>query len=133
MLHNGLRESARMMRSELESQRLTIALAPCQRGRRHQKIRVVEEQNPEWYRRLCATCPSRRSKPRNRQKPDTRIKRAGVLRALREMENGRCETEYAQRFLEFVFEHYAAHLALASEATVTELPKRVVATSPIYL
>lgn len=133
MLHPGLRDSARIMRHELEQTRLVVALAPCQRGRQHQKIRVAEERNPEWYRRLCAAYPSQRSKPRQRKKSDTCIKRAGALRALREMENGRCETEYAQRLLEFVFEHYAAHLALANETTVTKLPKQSVATSPIYL
>ncbi|NJN55174.1 MAG: hypothetical protein HC804_10680 [Anaerolineae bacterium] len=50
-----------------------------------------------------------------------------------ELANGRCETVYAQRLLEFVFEHYAAHLALADEQPVTRQPKQVLTTSPIYL
>lgn len=69
-------------------------------------IRVVEECNPDWYRRLCAEYLSERSRPRRRSKVDTAIKRANVLRALHEMESGRCETVYAGRLLPFVYEHY---------------------------
>ena len=71
-LSPSLRETAQVMAWELESNRLRVALVPCQRGRRHNRIRVVDEQNPEWYRALCRQYQSERrgrDGERNRTRP----------------------------------------------------------------
>lgn len=95
---------AAIMREELLYSRLDVALAPSppeyQPTRRHR--RVVEERNPDWYRRLCRDWQSNRQRPRRKRHGDTLIKRQHVLRALGELSNGRCQTEYAQRLRPYV-------------------------------
>lgn len=95
---------AKLMADELERSRLAVTLAPCwgRYGDDGRKRRIVEDQNPTWYRRLCAMYQLNRSRPRRKRKPDTLIKRRHTLRALDEIWGGRVETEYAQRVYEFV-------------------------------
>lgn len=92
------------MRQQLESQRLTVSLAPAKgwMGEDGKLLRVVEAQNPQWYREFCAQYEANRTRPRYGRKPDTLIKRAHTLRALQEIENGECATRYAQRLYPFV-------------------------------
>jgi hypothetical protein len=106
-LHDELRKTAGIMRAELERSRLTVALAPCERGRANNMIRAVDSKNPEWYRAFCRQYPS--SRRRKRKKPDTAIKRANTLRALSELEQGEMKTEYAERLFPFVCEEYLNH------------------------
>lgn len=95
---------AEQMREELASRRLDVVLvpSPVEFWPTSQQRRVVCERNPAWYRELCRQYQSRRTRPRRRRKPDTLIKRQSVLRALAEIEDGRVETEYAQRVYLFV-------------------------------
>lgn len=95
---------AEQMRLELESRRLEVALvpSPVEFWPTEQRRRVVCERNPSWYRELCRQHPANRTRPRQRRKPDTLIKRRHVLRALAEIEDGRIDTEYAQRVYPFV-------------------------------
>jgi hypothetical protein len=71
------------MLNELESHMLVTILAPSKRRDRqeHDQIRVNMDENPRWYRKLCANHPS--SREVRRGKFDTRIKRANVLSTLR--------------------------------------------------
>ena len=105
MISANVRESAMVMRAELDGQRLRVSLRWLNGG--YRAIRVVDERNPWWYRVLCADYPSKRHWLRARRYPwtkkfDTKIDRRCVLRALRDIENGRAETLYAQRVLPYV-------------------------------
>jgi hypothetical protein len=95
---------AEQMRHELASRRLEVVLvpSPVEFWPTQQQRRVVCERNPAWYRELCRQYPSSRSRPRRRAKPDTAIKRAHTLRALAEIQDGRIDSEYAQRVYPFV-------------------------------
>lgn len=105
MVDAAMRDVAQVMAWELEGSRLRVSLAPCRRGRRHSRIRVVDEVNPGWYRRLCAEYESERARPRRRQKPDTAIKGSHTLRALQEIaSSGQARTEYAARLWPYVLE-----------------------------
>ncbi|MFN3925671.1 MAG: hypothetical protein ACK4K6_18870 [Pseudarthrobacter sp.] len=75
------RDALQAMLDDLDSNRLDVILLPSRRYEvaiRGGMIRVVQATNPEWYRRLCADYPKRRSRPRNKRKPDTRIVRKTV-------------------------------------------------------
>lgn len=104
------------MRLELEGRRLDVVLvpSPVEYWPTEQQRRVVCERNPGWYRELCRQYESNRTRPRQRKKPDTLIKRRHVLRALAEIEDGRIDTEYARRvypFVEKAAEQYKAQFA----------------------
>ena len=105
---------AEQMRHELASTRLEVVLvpSPVEHWPTDRQRRVVCERNPAWYREFCRQYPSRRTRPRRRAKPDTAIKRAHTLRALAEIQDGRVESEYAQRVYPFV-EKAAAEYAAA--------------------
>jgi hypothetical protein len=113
----SLRTVAALMKADLQSRRLRVALGwPDVRTRTYNCPRVIDEENPRWYREFCAHhSPSKRTpRPRQRSKPDTIIKRhdrtrtSHTLRALDELAAGqayvRCErhTVYAQRLLPFI-------------------------------
>lgn len=102
-----LRQTAGVMCAELEGTQLRVALAACQHGGRNRKIRVVEQRNPDWYRRFCLAYPS--SRRRRRKKPDTLIKRAATLRGLRELEQGEMESVYAIRLFSVVVDEYLSN------------------------
>jgi hypothetical protein len=104
---------AEQMRHELASRRLEVVLvpSPVEFWPTQQQRRVVCERNPAWYRELCRQYPSSRSRPRRRAKPDTAIKRAHTLRALAEIQDGRVESEYAQRVYPFVIKAAAEYEA----------------------
>lgn len=107
---------AEQMREELASRRLEIVLvpSPVEHWPTDRQRRVVCERNPGWYREFCRQYPSNRTRPRQRRKHDTLIKRQHTLRALAEIENGRIETEYAKRVYPFVIqqaERYAQQFA----------------------
>lgn len=95
-------EMAELMRTDLDSRRLTVVLAfPYDDliG-----LRMVMERNPKWYREFCAYySPSRRrgwnwANARRR----TYIKRRDTLRGLGELASGRCSSVYAERLAPFV-------------------------------
>lgn len=104
------------MREELESSRLDVCLipSPVLYQPTQKKKRIVMDRNPSWYRQFCAEYQSRRTRPRRKRHGDTMIKRQHTLRALGELADGQCETEYAHRLVEFVkqyaTEFMAAHM-----------------------
>lgn len=95
-----------LMQEELEYNRLDVTLAPCHGhyGDDGRYRRIVESRNPAWYRDLCSEYTSGRTRPRNRKKHDTLIKRQLILRALEDIGNGRCHTVNAQRVYPYVKE-----------------------------
>lgn len=118
LLHQAV---ALLMHDELSDNRLLVGLADCwgHMGDDGRRRRVVEWQNPEWYRDFCAAWGSGRSRPRRKRHGDTLIKRQHVLRALAEIGHGRVGTVYAQRLWPVVCqrvaqiqqEHRARHAA----------------------
>lgn len=107
---------AEQMREGLASRRLDVVLvpSPVEHWPTDRQRRVVCERNPAWYREFCRQYPANRTRPRQRRKHDTLIKRQHTLRALAEIENGRIKTEYAQRVYPFVIqqaERYAQQFA----------------------
>ena len=102
-----LRETAWVMLEDLKANRLVVALIPNpDDGKR--LIRAAVEHNPEWYRSLCSSFASGRTRPR--RKFDTLIKRAHTLRALSEIAEGRASSEYALRVFPYVIREHAAIL-----------------------
>lgn len=99
-----LRETACQMIADLETDQLEICLIPStlQHQPTELKRRAVITQNPRWYQRFCAEWPKNRSRPRRKNKPDTRIVRANTIAALYEIASGRAATQYAQRLLPHV-------------------------------
>lgn len=74
---------------ELESHQLVTILVPSKRRDRRETdwIRVNADENPRWYRRLCADNLS--SRGTRRGKPDTKIRRATILSVLGRLATGR--------------------------------------------
>ena len=105
---------AEQVHHELASTRLEVVLvpSPVEHWPTDRQRRVVCERNPAWYRELCRQYPSRRSRPRRRAKPDTAIKRAHTLRALAEIQDGRIDSEYAQRVYPFVTQQAERYVQL---------------------
>ena len=58
MSEGSLRKIVRAMLNELEAHQLTVCLAPAPRPRHEcHFIRVKIDENPKWYRNLCAEFP----------------------------------------------------------------------------
>ncbi len=74
----------RSMLKELERTHLLVVLVPAKRG--DGMLRHADEQNPDWYRWMCANNPSTRK--RKNQAPDTLIRREHVLACLRKLIDG---------------------------------------------
>ncbi len=86
----------RSMLRELERSHLIVVLVPAKRG--NGKVRQADEQNPDWYRDMCAAYPSTRF--RHNHAPDTRIRRREVLICLRKMADGKpVAGAYVERIL----------------------------------
>ena len=86
------------MLNDLESHMLTTILAPSKRGENPwDQIRVNADFNPKWYQRFCADHQSKRKIRRG--KFDTIIRRANVLRSLRQMIAGEPAGKYAPDLL----------------------------------
>lgn len=73
---------AEQMHHELAGRRLEVVLvpSPVEHWPTDRQRRVVCERNPAWYREFCRQYPSNRSRPRQRRKHDTLIKRQHTLR-----------------------------------------------------
>lgn len=84
------------MLNELQSHKLTTVLTPSKRSDRRDwdMIRVNLDENPRWYRALCARHPSKRQVRRG--KFDTVIRRHRIEQALTTMlKGGRVQSIYA--------------------------------------
>lgn len=80
----GILAQAALMADELEGQRLVVKKVDSDRG----KVRVVEEENPEWYQRFCAKYTSARKDSYRWKTHKTSIKRREALLALRQIATG---------------------------------------------
>lgn len=91
---------------DLESHRLTVALAPLRRPVNYGGMRrVLVDQNPKWYRDLC----SRHAVHRGKRKLSTRVKRANTLRVLTRLTCGHpTRSKYAPEILLLCYKHYDA-------------------------
>lgn len=102
-LNSEIITAAAIMREQLRRNRLIVVLVPNQTDPHSpRKLRAVESQNPAWYRDFCDSYQARCSRPRNRTKSDTCIKRRNTIRALMEIETGRADSEYAIRLLPYI-------------------------------
>jgi hypothetical protein len=84
-----LKEYYQQVLDDLESNCLYVELFPSrikEQAIRGAKIRVVTSMNTEWYRKLCKKYLSNRKKQRN--KIDTRIKRANIISTLKTLIKG---------------------------------------------
>ena len=90
-----------IMQAEFESNRLEVGLVPQKiRTNEGGMIRVAFSKNCEWYRKLCASYPSGRT--RRNSAPDTRIKRANIASVISRLCAGRdSRSRYVDDILRF--------------------------------
>lgn len=87
------------MLNELESFQLLVVLAPAPRQMHEgHMVRVAIERNPLWYQRLCAMFTSQRQSG----KLTTRIRRARVLKILRQLHAGKESESYLTPYLKHI-------------------------------
>lgn len=88
-----------IMQAELEAHPLVTILVPSKRHDRREwdHIRCNVSVPPKWYRKLCGLHASKRGV--RRQKFDTIIRRANVLRCLERMLAGNFRGRYAERIM----------------------------------
>jgi crotonobetainyl-CoA:carnitine CoA-transferase CaiB-like acyl-CoA transferase len=101
-MRNEARVASELL-ADLDANYLEVVLIPSRDydcAMRGGKIRAVQYQNAQWYREFCALYPSARN--HRRRKFQTKIKRSSTRRALVELVNGTCRTEYAQRLRAFI-------------------------------
>lgn len=86
-----MNERLEILLAELESHRLHVILVPLNPQRRGYceggMKRVAADRPPRWYSQFC--CRHLSSRVRNSKHPDTRIKRANVLRLLTRLAQGK--------------------------------------------
>lgn len=95
-------EQYQLLLNQLESHQLHVMLVPLNPRMRNYNDggmkRVLVDQNPIWYRRLCADHVS--SRAIRRGKYDTRIRRQNILRVLRRLcANQQSRSKYAPELL----------------------------------
>ena len=92
---------AETMLDELETFQISVVLvdAPEKRHSEH-KIRMVEIQNPKWYRDFCSLYRSARNDRSTRF--HTAIKRAWTIKALKRIIAGETSGVYVERLLDFI-------------------------------
>jgi hypothetical protein len=92
----------RSMYEELRRTRLSVVVVPAP-DPKHQghKIRVVDEQNPWWYREICSRYPSRSKSHKKNPQKHTRVKRRNILAVLEKMVSvQRTSSSFEQDILE---------------------------------
>lgn len=95
----ALRLGLEVLLAELDSARLEVVLVPARRAVNVGAcVRVAVSKNASWYRAFCRRHPS--SRRRRNAAPDTRIKRANVLRLLAQLIAGEpARSKYAREIL----------------------------------
>lgn len=97
--------AAGLMLRQLQREGLGVVLLPAP-DKRHSghMIRVVETQNPDWYRELCAAYPKNRARPRQRKDKymDSLINRESVILALKKIRMGVDDSTYTRRLMPYV-------------------------------
>lgn len=107
----AIRKLALEMHHELNRQRLDVVLSfPRRAAHPGHMVRVVNEQNPDWYRKFCASYESSRSDLLKWRKFKTLIKRSNTLRGLLEISSGIVKSVYANRLISVVEREYTACL-----------------------
>lgn len=114
-MEHATRAALAAMLNELESQGLAVELAPAPDPRHEMHfVRVVVCRNPSWYRAFCERFPS--SRVRSRRLPDTAIRRADTLRALRALLDGeRAGPCYGPRLIDAAKAYARRHAATLHE------------------
>lgn len=108
-----IRRIARELQRDLQHNHLEVAVmeAPDKRHYCH-RVRVVQGQNPSWYREFCTRFESQRKDKHKWKCFKTAIKRALVCSALSRLAKGvqwrRC---YDRRVLELCQEEYQKEMA----------------------
>lgn len=88
---------------ELEGNYLEVVLIPApEPNYTDHKIRAVQYQNAEWYRKFCEQYVSARKGFKTR----TRIKRRATIKALEKLASGVNDSIYTQRLVEFIHSNY---------------------------
>lgn len=101
----GLAQLAKKYLLELDSHCLEVVLIPSRDhdcAMRGGKIRAVQEQNAEWYRKFCSEHESNRKDRLRWSKFKTKIKRRETRRALEQLIAGKCESPYAKDLRDFI-------------------------------
>jgi hypothetical protein len=96
---------AKALLEELDANYLEVVLIPSRDpdcAMRGGKIRAVQYQNAEWYRKFCGEHESNRNDRLRWLKFKTKIKRAHTRRALKELISGKCLTPYAVMLTGFI-------------------------------
>lgn len=71
------------MAADLRANKIQTVIAPAPDPRHSgHGIRVVQEQNPAWYRAICKRYSTAAKRKRNPRLPDTKVKRKRILQAL---------------------------------------------------
>lgn len=119
-----LRNELSEMLNELESYRLEVALVPQKRFTNEGgMIRVAVCQNAKWYRDFCAAHLSRRV--RRKAATDTRIKRAGTVRALVAMLAGDWRSDYCATIAAIARSRMQRKSGTGLEARIMETRRRL--------
>lgn len=104
-MRGGLAHKAQILLDELESNSLEVVLIPSNDpdcAMRGGKIRAVQTQNADWYRKFCGEHPSNRKDSWRWSKFKTKTKRQHTRRALRELIGGKCYSPYARDLAAFI-------------------------------
>ena len=105
--HNDFLMAIDWVLQDMRTQFLRVVLIPSripEIAAHGGKIRLVESENPRWYRDLCAEYEVKRSRPRNRKSHDTLIRRAHVIRALKAIKSGENSGIYIERLYPYIWD-----------------------------
>lgn len=95
-----IQDYAKHMLEELEAGWLEVCKVPSREGG---YIRVPVSVIAEWYSRFCRRYMGRR---RKYPKPRTIIKRRDTIKALKHLEEGKNNTVYTKRLVDFIENFY---------------------------
>ena len=97
-----LKHALECMLHSLKTERLDVILVSNPNASDREKIRVVQNQNPEWYRGLCNDNPSSGKWTKKYSKFKTRISRKRIIEALVKLSSGEDSTSlYASELIEW--------------------------------
>lgn len=101
---------------ELKDNRLDVALSPAPDGT-DRMVRVVQGENPEWYRRLCRQYPSAARRAHSKREFDTRVRRYDVATTIRVLATrGRSASQFAKFLVDEARNYVALELADAENS-----------------
>jgi len=96
-------DTLKIMLFQMETERLEVSLIPhpdIEKAQAGAKIRYVENQNPEWYRLLCALYQSTAPRYKRCTKFHTKIKRQHIMSILERLIKGmNVNSKYAEELI----------------------------------